>query len=358
MALFTIHGYSKIMKTANVCRKIFCLLCLIILLSTLVYYIVITLQNYYQYDVVTQIKIKEAEIMTFPAITLCPVIYNYSVSLNQRPYIFEEFGSNHLRNIFLECKFEGRECSIDDFENFTQYWQYEQTGISLNCYKFNGKVKFQSKKFGSYSGLILYFNLAIKDFILYHIGENSIRPLASELAQNSLNPGKIYLQRIEKSTDNKLPNPYSSCSNDINSKTSPLVKRILDQNITYRKVNCYDLCLNEYAEVLNISMQARYNMIFDYQGNCSQNCPLECESSFFELKSDVQFLDENVNNSKNFLWVNFFYSDNLYTEIAQSVKTTPADLISNAGGLLGLFLDLSFMSIYRLIAVAFRFDFA
>jgi len=33
-------------------------------------------------------------------------------------------------------------------------------------------------------------------------------------------------------------------------------------------------------------------------------------------------------------------------------------LISNAGGLLGLFLDLSFMSIYRLIAVAFRFDFA
>jgi len=45
----------------------------------------------------------------------------------------------------------------------------------------------------------------------------------------------------------------------------------------------------------------------------------------------------------------FYYSDRKYTEITQSIKMKLSDFISNTGGLLGLFLDLSFFSAYGFI---------
>jgi len=47
--------------------------------------------------------------------------------------------------------------------------------------------------------------------------------------------------------------------------------------------------------------------------------------------------------------VNFHFMDEKYTEVTQAVKTTEADFVSNAGGVLGLFLELSFFSVYKLL---------
>ena len=72
-------------------------------------------------------------------------------------------------------------------------------------------------------------------------------------------------------------------------------------------------------------------------------CPFECSSTTFDIfQNEIEY-----DNSS--LYMNFFYSDLKYTEITQSVKTTQTDLISNTGGVLGLFFELSFISIYRLI---------
>ena len=68
------------------------------------------------------------------------------------------------------------------------------------------------------------------------------------------------------------------------------------------------------------------------------------------MSEGITYFDEQA---ANFVWINFFYNDNQYTELTQSVKTTVADLVSNIGGLLGLFLELSFMSAYRLVINAF-----
>ena len=111
---------------------------------------------------------------------------------------------------------------------------------------------------------------------------------------------------------------------------------------------CYELCYNNYlsgyAVLKNISKNnARFELKFDYSENCSHICPLECSSISFD-----DFQNEIIDQS-GILQLNFFYSDLKYTEITQSVKTTQTDLISNTGGVLGLFLELSFLSAYRFI---------
>ena len=45
-----------------------------------------------------------------------------------------------------------------------------------------------------------------------------------------------------------------------------------------------------------------------------------------------------------------------YTEMKQVVKTTESDLVSNTGGVLGLFLDISFFHVYSFL-VYFRCDY-
>lgn len=64
---------------------------------------------------------------------------------------------------------------------------------------------------------------------------------------------------------------------------------------------------------------------------------------------------ENFTQRRDYsvLEINFFFSKNKHTELTQAIKTTEADLIANAGGVLGLFLELSFLSAYRFIGFLF-----
>ncbi len=156
---------------------------------------------------------------------------------------------------------------------------------------------------------------------------------------------------IRKTIDIKIPEPYSQCisSENINSQTSDLVMQILEQNITYRQATCYELCYNKYlsdhALANNLStLDVYYTLTFDFKGNCSRACPLECRSTSFEVSQT-----ESLNLNRGFIKMNFFYSSRKFTEISQAIKTTEADFISNTGGVLGLFLDLTFLTFYRII---------
>ena len=134
-----------------------------------------------------------------------------------------------------------------------------------------------------------------------------------------------------------------------------MVKQILEEQLVYRKVYCYELCLNEYASSRNISKpDAYWNIDFNYDSKCSALCPLECETKAFETsETKLTFL---VNSTlKDLFEINFHLSSNKYTELTQVVKTTEADFISNIGGVSGLFLDVSFYHVYSFLA--FLLDF-
>lgn len=128
---------------------------------------------------------------------------------------------------------------------------------------------------------------------------------------------------------------------------SPLVKRVLDSGMTYRQTNCFDLCyddhLSAYAIDKNISMRDAFNQLnFTYDVQCATTvCPLECDSVEYELVA--------TQNQYYSLGMNFFFDDRKETEIFQLQKTTLTDLIAGTGGVLGLFLNVSFISAYNLL---------
>ena len=176
-----------------------------------------------------------------------------------------------------------------------------------------------------------------------------MRPVFFEF-NNFLQTGKSVYVGIKKTVDTKLPQPYDVCQQNIDPDTSDLVRELMGSRVTYRKVNCYELCLQEYAARQNLPIDSVYSDYkFSYENECSGSCPSECTSSIFDLDSN-----EIVYENASFLKVNFHFVDNKYTELTQIVKTTEADFISNTGGVLGLFLDISFYHVYKFLACVFE----
>ena len=345
-AFFSIRGYSEVLKTRSISKKILWLICMIALFATCMFYTSLNYKGFLEFNVVTQIKQIEVENMTYPAITIC--LADRSLKL---PGVIIPIS---LRDVLVDCTFEkSANCSFEDFANFQVHTQSNQ---SLNCYQFNGvrnesdyrTQMLSSSKFGSRSGLYMQLNYSIDGYLNYYVGDNFVRPLFSELA-NFMQPGKAFFVGFKKTSDSKLPEPFSRCRDQINSGTSHLVKKILDQNFAYRKIDCYDLCVNEYASSRNLSKDYVYwRMNFDYEGNCSRSCPLECNAFVFDTKENSREFLKNY-KQPNFLQMFFFFSDNKYIELTQIEKTSVADLVSNTGGVLGLFLDLTFISAYKML---------
>ncbi len=347
--LFSLNGYSKILDTDNVAKKVICALCLITLASACIYFVDQNIRGYKEFNVVTQIHVIENATMTFPAVTFCLIERRIA---NNRSNSF----NRNLSDVLADCYFDTaiNKCSPNDFDNFEVY--HLVRGVLLNCYQFNGgrnaseqetEIK-TSKVFGTRTGLTIRLNFSINDYLQYFIGDQKIRPLYTEL-NHFISPVGLALIGIKKTVDTKLPEPYSPCNKVINSGSSHLVRKILDQRLRYRRVYCYDLCINEYASNRNISKPDAYWKIdFNYEGNCSQYCPLRCDQVYFEISETSLPLLSNTSVRDNFD-INFHFVNNKYTEMTQVVKTTESDLVSNTGGVLGLFLDISFFHVYSFL---------
>ncbi len=96
---------------------------------------------------------------------------------------------------------------------------------------------------------------------------------------------------------------------------------------------------------------------FSYSEKCAGLCPLECTSRGFELFQREYWYSREKRTHEvdfsSFLDINFYLVDGKYTELTQAVKITTADLITNTGGVLGLFMEffsISFYSVYSFIS--------
>ena len=349
-ALFSINGYSKILDTKSPVKKVFSLVCMIALFVGCMYFVDLNVKDFQTYDIVTQIKSLNYELLTFPAVTFC------LLDRSQEPII-----SRNLSEVLIATHFDSinNTFSINDFEYFKVY--APDMELHQNCFKFNGgrnalnhEIELQSTQdIGYESGL----NMILKpsnDSLFYFVGDNKVRPTNVDLDRSIyLNkaPELLISLRIQKTDDIKLPFPYSKCDRNINSRTSYLAKEIIENNMTYRQINCFEMCYHNYlarfAESRKISVRDAYDVVvFDFKGNCSKLCPLECTSTTFEISKNEFKLSPSDPIS---LRMTFYYSDRKYTEITQSIKMKLSDFISNTGGLLGLFLDLSFFSAYGFI---------
>ena len=343
-AFFSINGYSEVLGTNSLLKKVFWFIAFFALFASCMYVVDRNVKGFQANDVVTQFKVIDYESMTFPAVTFCLTDFDLDDL---------DFETKNLSSKLINCTFESQPCTESRYFRPIQFRFLNQT---LDCYSFNSEKngKLLATEVGGLSGLNIDFNLSKENKLFFKVHDINERPTFYEF--NDIveqNDGKFISVEMKKTIETKEPFPYSNCTHKINSDTSRLVKEILQQNITYRQRNCYEWCLEDYLEEYYMTeeiFRKRISRKFDYKGNCSELCPLECTStSFYLIKNEINL---NSNDSK-LLALNFFYSDRKYTEITQSVKVTGADFISNTGGVLGLFLELSFFSAYRFILFIF-----
>jgi len=308
--------------------------------------------------------------MELPAVTLCLAYDTYPSN------------STTLNMSLLNCSIADVECDHTDFYSFETTFRND----TITCYVLNGgrnasghlkKVQ-SSKTQGPDSGFFLQFYLPEKQFFFYYINDAYIRPTMSEINKYFLT-GTSNEFILDKTVETKLDYPFNNCWNLVNLPDTRLVKQLSAANITYRQVNCFEICfenfVEKYAFEYDISEdEARLKdevKNYDMEKNCNHECPLECETTQYkvaELKySFLEYseyslpwipevekrLNITINSTKEFskdlLQMTLFFDSLKYTQISQTPKTTLSGLVSNLGGSTGLFLELSFLSVCRAI---------
>jgi len=184
---------------------------------------------------------------------------------------------------------------------------------------------------------------------------------------------------LEKTVETKLEYPFNKCWDRINLPDSPLVRQLSEANITYRQVNCFEICFENFVQNYALKHQisedeARFKdevKNYDMKTNCNLLCPLECVSTQYRISESTFSLVEyseytlpwipivekklniTINSTeefkKNCFKITVSFDSLKYAQISQTPKTTLSALISNLGGFTRLFLELSFLSVCRAI---------
>ena len=297
-----------------------------------------------------------------------------------------------LENILIECSFEGVACNHTDFSlKYSNSYGY--------CYVFNSDKA--NSKYSSHSSdyyglkLTLFVGMVnglklmnTNTGLMLKIENNTILyPISKE---TYLSPGFETSVGIERAFVFKKSKPYTNCDIDNESPgaySSDLYNLILNSKYQYTQSACLDLCFQKllifhcnctdnnyfslYNEVENCLTLAQYECMIKAKKifltnnyvsiNCLPLCPMECnETSFVSYSSSslmntdmyVDFIKKDPLLSTNFanqtitsdtlkeslLKFRIFYASLSYTVSTDSPAADIPILLSNIGGILGLFL--------------------
>jgi len=374
-----LHGFSAVLNTSRPFVKGLWVLFFLVLFSSLIQNLVENINDYCQYTAITKIEYVNEYPMTLPALTIC------------LPYFCTR---TTLEKSLHTCVIGGTVCDAKDFYSFEA--RTSLTNASFTCYVLNGgrnSTGHPSVIESTTTPLGFSFELYLpKDYsIIYYINDAYVKPIPSEIIK-FLFPSKFIHLILEKTVETKLEYPFNNCWERINLPDTPLVRQLSAANITYRQVNCFELCLQNYVQKYALENEIGEDKAilktevknYDKVKYCNHLCPLECESTQYKISESmfslvdfstneeytlevIHRIEKKLNitinsteefNKNNLLLVVTF--DSLkYTKISQSPKTSLSALISNLGGSSGLFLDLSFMSACRAIefflGIVFKF---
>jgi len=181
---------------------------------------------------------------------------------------------------------------------------------------------------------------------------------------------------IEREFQSRLEEPYGSCfknaSNFNLNKT--LVKLFESRNEVYNHVYCLEYCFdlkyieNNYCNCSNAKIGSVWKECYqlneksndqgctfkakidfyksNYSEYCSNYCPLECDT----IKYIVNVNSASIGATDEIL-IAAYYRSLKYTFSSQKPKEQIIDFVTDVGGLLGLFVGISFMSFVEIIHV-------
>ena len=334
------------------------------------------------------LKISEKQ-AKFPAVSIC---------ITNRP---DEHPK--LKDILEYCSFNNVQCNLEnDFEEYII--QSNET-----CYSFNtGKSsQIQSISFaGPISGLELFLNIDKLYFdtineevtpskaVVFIYNQSIIfRRDQTYLVESGFQvPAGFNNFAIEREFVEKLGMPYNDCIKqkeyNFNAyhKSDLFLQYFIQNNKSYSQKDCLDLCIEQviitkcncYSQLLGSLQQCNKTDCVDdfiikyatqrlqFPDNCLDQCKPECdlnslkiEHNHISLVSDEFKSVYNItkNDTDKIVSINVFYSDFKFTIIKQIPKMSLIDLISNLGGLLGLFVGISFLTFIEIIQICFEMIF-
>ena len=214
----------------------------------------------------------------------------------------------------------------------------------------------------------------------------------------SLESGSYANIALTKTNSTNLPLPYNNCYNKDSMKSTNLTNEMRRLNMTYDRGNCFTLCFQKtiietlgcfdmrYPRLFNASpcntkdLFLRIEKVQINDEDCQMECPFDCNTIIYDVsisyasfpnynsfkiinRTKYEFLSGYFpNGSFDYLdlqrsTVGFFiYYDPLtVTMITQTPSISFPELVSNAGGTLGVFIGISLLSFVELLEVAFIF---
>lgn len=373
----TANGIPNIANSKKIFNKIFWLFYLCVFAILTAWYIVDSVNTYLRYEVVTKIERIYEQPIQFPTVSFCPVtgqkiFKNYSI----------------FKDRLKDCSFNSDTGCMMSPERYFESFIHDYYGL---CFRFNsGKnlnnnsIEFlNSTMGGKYDSFRLKIVCDLGLTIWIH---NPFSPPKIEDFNNHdgtiimVSPGFETHLIIDRVVDLSLAKPYNPCYKNVSD--FELIRTIIDyfktKNETYRQSNCFELCFdldclensscfcnstlgNVWKECyINNRNNYTKNNIFDYRVNfyknslvekCSKFCPLECDSISYDVSINSF---KNENKVKNETEIYVYYRDLKYTSITQQPKMKVFDLISNIGGIFGLFISLSFVTLFEINELLFK----
>lgn len=392
----TSHGLPCVFRTEKTLLKIIWLLAFILSTSFGSYFCIKSILFYLEKSSVTQIDVIHEVPIQFPTVTFKNLEISRNYSLNE---------------ILINCYFDDEDCSINDFEINDNVFKFnsgknqngdsiplrytkqagKQTGLQLELFAgfLNNNTKSQERYYRTNG-----FHITVHNYTINPKDYDGL-DISTGFSTNLI---------INKIVTNNLEKPYNECFKNlssIESHDSKLFKFIINSTgYAYRQKDCYDLCLSQYLiNQCNSSIQIDYSdKIYDlYQYDasliycfdkawtqffkcnvneiCSQYCPLECDSINFDTATsfskfpNLDYANDLFRNSlivskfpcgynityedlqSSLIAFNVFYDDLKYTIISQAAQMSVLDLMSNIGGVFGLFIGISLLSLVEIFEI-------
>ena len=306
-----------------------------------------------------------------------------------------------LNDIIITCSFNNAPCNT---LYFTWFYDLDYG----NCFIFNsGKLAPISKVPSATSALRLELFVGQMEnsvvinqnygAVLY-IGNQSFYP--NQFEKILLPVGFETNILVSRSFTSKLSSPYSDC---IFKKDITNYKELFS-NYEYSQTMCLAYCLEELivelcgcystlfkslnmtdikpcTSISNVTCVYKANLFYlngNLSSKCLKKCPNECNhvsldasvsiinypsTSYANILTSDSKIQEKFSNlinvtkltneilSKNILSVNVMYKDLDYTLINENANLKVSDLISSIGGILGLFIGVSFLSFVEILEI-------
>jgi hypothetical protein len=392
----TFHGIPNLVRNNNRILKSIWLICFILSSSICIYFLKKAIVEYLNFNKVSKIDVIYEEPAEFPTISICDRdIHNLS-----------------LDNI-IACEINK---DLMCFENKEDFFEVFSDPHYNDCLRFNSGRNIKNKTYdlikSSYSGKTNGFWLdlninPLNDFskVIVYIHNSTMTPFGLFNIGVDVSPGRLNHFKVERIFTKKLEEPYNNCLKDplTFNLNKTLIDYIIGTNRSYSQKECLNMCFNlKYLEENPCNCTSKLNQVYekcfenyDYYSrvwNCSlkfrkkfsknildQECPLYCPLECDSVSYSVSVFNIDLPNSgniserdqrnwfdfsfqtyeevqKNFYSIVIYYEDLKYTEISENPSMDISDLISNVGGILGVFLGFSFLSLIEIIELLFTIN--